>query len=338
MSFLKLTINLLWVCEILKNEHMKKSFLVTGATGFIGANLVRKLVSRGDKVSIIVRDKELNWRINDIADKISVYTCDILDKSLVEIIQKISPTHIFHFASYGSLPIENDPKMMIDVNVKGTINLLNAVEKTSFSFFLNVGTSSEYGIKDKPMKETDVPEPVNDYAVSKLAQTLFCSQFAKRRTLPVVTFRLSSPYGYYEEYSRLVPSVVLKAISNNPIEASSSKNVRDFIFIEDVVDAFIKACDVSFASGDIINISYGNQHSVGDVVSSVRKYAGSKSSIEWGAVEKQHRQIEPKKWIVSNRKARKILRWKPKYSLDEGIVKTIDWFMKNKLLYEKSIV
>lgn len=330
----------LWVYEILKSEHsiMKKSFLVTGATGFIGANLVRRLVSRGDKVSIIVRDKDLNWRINDIADKVAVYICDILDLSLVKIIKKISATHIFHFASYGSLPIENDFKMMIDVNVKGTMNLLNAVEKTSFSLFLNAGTSSEYGIKDKSMKETNIAEPVNDYGVSKLAQTLFCSQFAKRRSLPVVTFRLSSPYGYHEEYSRLVPSVVLKAISNNPIEASSQKNVRDFIFIEDVIDAFIKACDVSFASGDTINISYGNQHSVGDVVSSVIKYARSKSSIEWGAVEKQHRQIEPKKWIVSNTKARKILRWKPRYSLDDGIIKTVDWFVKNKLLYEKSIV
>lgn len=316
---------------------MKKSFFVTGATGFIGANLVRKLVSRGDKVSIIVRDKKLNWRINDIAARISVYTCDILDKSLVEIIQKISPTHIFHFASYGSLPIENDSKMMIDVNIKGTINLLNAVEKTPFSLFLNAGTSSEYGIKDNPMAETDAPEPVNDYGSSKLAQTLFCSQFAKRRALPVVTFRLSSPYGYYEEYSRLVPSVVLKAISNNPIQVSSRKNVRDFIFIEDVVNAFVKACDVSFASGDIINVGYGKQHSIKDVVSHITKYAESKSSIEWGAVAKQHRQIEPKKWIVSNAKARKILRWKPKYSLDEGIVKTVDWFMKNKKLYGKAL-
>ena len=102
---------------------MKNKYLITGATGFIGANITRDLVRKGESVSIIVRDKKLNWRLSDISSKIDIYKSDILSPSLETIIDKIRPDYIFHLAAYGVMSSEDDTKKMTDVNIRGTIKL-----------------------------------------------------------------------------------------------------------------------------------------------------------------------------------------------------------------------
>ncbi len=133
---------------------MENTFLVTGSTGFIGSNIVRELVRQKKQVSIIVRDKKLNWRLHDIAKDLDIYECDIRDEKLHEIISKIKPDFIFHLASYGNLPQEDDIYKMIDINLKGTINLINAIKKTPFKLFINSSSGAEYGVKKEDMSET----------------------------------------------------------------------------------------------------------------------------------------------------------------------------------------
>lgn len=312
---------------------MKDNFLVTGATGFIGANLVRELVSLGQKTNVIVRDRKLNWRISDISDKINIFECDITDPKLQEIVNEIKPKYIFHLASYGNLPHEDDIYKMIDINLKGTINLLNALKKNPFKLFINTGSSAEYGVKEMEMKESDVLSPINNYGIIKSAITLYCQKEAIRNNFPIINFRLFTPYGYFEEKSRLIPDVALSALKRRPIKVSSPVHVRDFIFIEDVVDAYIHAVKIEHLPGEIYNIGSGKQYSVEDIVKKVLSITKSKSNAQWGAVAKQTRYIEPKMWIADISKAKEVLRWEPKNSIESGLKKTIDWLTQHKDLY-----
>lgn len=314
---------------------MKDIFLVTGATGFVGANLVRELVSRGQNVSVIVRDRKLNWRISDIADKINIFECDIADSKLQEIVDKIRPEYIFHLAGYGNLPHEDDIYKMVDINLKGTINLLNALSKNPFKLFINTGSSAEYGIKDRQMMESDVLMPISNYGVIKSAITLYCQKEAIRNNLPIINFRLFTPFGYLEGKNRLIPDVTLSALEGRPIKVSSPAHVRDFIFIGDVVDAYIQAVKIQHNPGEIYNIASGTQYSVKNIVEKILKITKSKSSIEWGAVAKQARYIEPKKWIADMSKTKKMLHWEPKNTIDSGLQKTLQWLMQHKNLYNQ---
>lgn len=310
-----------------------ETYLITGATGFVGGNVARALVEKNKQVAVLVRDKKLSWRLSDIAKKLAVYTCDLLDASLPSVIAEIKPTHIFHFASYGSLPMQDNEEKMIDINIRGVNRLINAIKRRQFKLFVNTGSSSEYGIKDKPMREIDMCEPVNTYGITKLSASLFCQKVAIRETLPIVTFRLFSPYGYYEQKERLIPSIIKNALENSDINISSPSHVRDFIFIEDVVSAYIKAAERINKLDTIINIGSGKQYTVRDIVEIISTLTNSKSSVHFNTVPAQARQIEPAYWQANIEKTKTNLAWLPQYTIREGLKKTIGWFIKHKNMY-----
>ena len=312
---------------------MKSIFLVTGATGFIGANLVRELVKLGQHTSIIVRDKKLNWRLYDIAHKIDIYECDIQNVKLHRIVKKITPDYIFHLARYGNLPQEDEIYKMIDVNLKGIINLIDAVKRNPFKLFINAGSGDEYGIKETAMREEDLLEPVNNNGVIKSATTLYCQKEAIRNALPIINLRLFTPYGYFEGKNRLIPDVILSVLEERSVKVSSSVHVRDFIFIEDVIDVYLHAMKMRHRYGEIYNIGSGKQHSVGEIVQMIQKISNCKSNVEWGTVAKQARYIEPSRWEADMSKTKRVLQWEPKNTIESGLAKTIEWFRKNKNLY-----
>lgn len=314
---------------------MKDVYLVTGASGFIGANLTRKIIKQGKPVHVILKTIGLNWRLKDIQDKLIIHTCDLRDDSLIRIVDRIKPSVIFHLAAYGSLKKDSDVNKMISVNIKGTINLLNAVKQNSFKLFINTGSSSEYGIKDKPMNENDPVNPINDYGVSKAAQTLFCQKAATADSLPIITFRLFSPYGPYEDKTRLVPNIILDALKNKSINLSSPYFVRDFIYTEDVVTAYLKATEAKIKPGEIFNIGTGKQYTIKEIVDIVMKRTSSKSTIKWRSKLKQKRQIEPRIWHADIKKTKRTLKWEPVYNIENGLKESVVWFKKYNYLYEK---
>ncbi len=131
-------------------KSLKQPILITGATGFIGANLVRYFVSKNIKVNIILRKSSNKWRIKDIIDKTNFFNVDLKDeKKLQQIIKIIKPKTIFHLAAHGAYSYQSDLKSIKDTILDGTINLLNACKKYNFNIFINTGSSSEYGFKKK---------------------------------------------------------------------------------------------------------------------------------------------------------------------------------------------
>lgn len=313
---------------------MSESYLITGGTGFVGSALVRRLVHDRKKVSLIVRNKKLSWRLDDVKNKVEVFTSNLNDNSLKNIIEKVRPTHIFHLAAYGVDPLQDDIDQVIQNNIHGTINLLREVQKVKFSLFIHAGSSSEYGVKEEKIKEDSLLEPINHYGVSKAAVTLFCQEIAKQKNLPIITLRIFSPYGPYQQKERVIPWIISNALQNNPIPLTSKKNVRDFIYIEDVVNAFICASKKKYRPGEIINIGSGVQHSLSDIIKIVLTLTKSTSKPQWAAVSQQQRQIEPKIWQSDISKAVDLLDWKPEYTLNRGLENTIIWMKEFMHYYE----
>jgi nucleoside-diphosphate-sugar epimerase len=310
-----------------------KTVLITGATGFVGSCLTHKLVNVNYDIHIIKREQSDIWCIKDILNRVESHNVDLVDRNgLEKLVKNIRPEIIFHTATYGGYPFQRDVDTIIQTNIIGTVNLVNACSKNGFDIFVNTGSSSEYGIKSKPMSEEDLLEPINSYGVSKGAETLFCQAKAKSERLPIVTLRLFSPYGYYEELTRLIPSVIKSCLLGENPQVSSLNSVRDFIFIENVLDAYMRVIEVSDIDGEIFNIGYGKQHSVGEVVDKIVRLTGNKVKPVWGSVPK--RSNEPTIWQADISKAKDILKWEPKHNLDEGLSKTIKWFEKNISLYD----
>ena len=154
-------------------------YLVTGGVGFIGANLVRRLVSEGKNVFLITERNSDLWRVQDIIEHVEIFEISLIEYEKIQsLILSIKPEVIFHLASYGGLPFQQDQKQIYAVNFYGTMNLFDACKEVGFDCFINTGSSSEYGIKNAEMREDDVLEPVSDYGVSKAASTNFCLKAA----------------------------------------------------------------------------------------------------------------------------------------------------------------
>lgn len=311
-----------------------KKVLITGATGFIGSHLAKRLVKEKYDVYILYKDLKTVWRIQDIVNKVKLYKVDLLErKKLQKLIPKINPNIICHLANIGIYGgMESTSHKVIQVNIIGLINLFEALEKIPYELFINTGSSSEYGMKKTAMKEKDICEPQSVYAISKLAATLYARSYAIQKNKPITTLRLFSPFGPQDDEKRFLNYVISHAIYNKPFYLSNLNGVRDFVFIDDVIDAYI-ACikNPKKAMGEIFNIGTGKQTSVKEAVKMILKVTNSQSKVNHSS--DNIRNYESPLWIADITKARKILKWKTKTSFTEGVVKTAQW-MKEVKRYE----
>lgn len=305
---------------------------ITGATGFVGANLVKKSLVEGAEVSINIRKSSDTWRIRDLLKDVSVVYADLAEyEKMNDALTRIQPDVIFHTAVYGGSAAQNDFGKIIESNICGTMNLLRCGKNARCNLLVNTGSSSEYGIKKRAMKESDVLEPITDYGVSKAAATLFCQKAARTDNLPVITLRLFSPYGPYEQNSRLVPSVILAALQKKPPRISSRNFVRDFIYIGDVMEAYRAVLEIKNPGGQIYNIGSGAQQTVGEITDIIVRELGNEVTCETGLPQAWAK--EPPCWQADITKAASELKWKPNVSIQEGLGKTIEWFKENLTLY-----
>jgi nucleoside-diphosphate-sugar epimerase len=313
----------------------KQRILITGGAGFIGANFIYKFLELGYDVSIFERKEANLWRIKKIKNKIKLYSPNLTSYNETEkIISKINPDIVIHFATYGAYQrFQQDTKNTIDTNIISSINLINACNKIGVKCFINTGSSSEYGIKSKPMKETDVLEPDNLYGITKSAITQYGQMIAIKFNFPIVTIRPFAVYGYFEEEGRLITTIIKSCLKNTEPNLSNPKSVRDFIFIEDLIDGYLAVIkNIKKIKAEIFNLGSGRQSSIDNVFKTVKKITGSSIKPNYGKM--RNTQTEPKIWLANILKAKKLLDWKPKYNLEQGIKKNVEWFKKNMDLYE----
>ena len=303
--------------------------LITGATGFIGSNLTRRLIQEGFEVGIIKREKSDVWRIRDLLDKIVTYDVDLRDtKGVSNVIRNFRPDVIFHLATYYA--VEHKPQeisLMVDTNVLGTINLLEASKDSIAKLFVNTSSCFVYKESKDKLKENADLTPLNFYALTKIQAEQACSFYAERYKLKTMTFRLFPPYGPADHERRLIPYVIKNLLKGERPKLTTGWQRWDFIYVDDIVDVYFKLLSIPDfpQKHEIFNIGTENAVSVREVVSRIKEIIGTELEPDWGAIP--HRKDEV--WFICAdiSKAKTVLRWQPKVQiLEEGLELTVKWY------------
>jgi nucleoside-diphosphate-sugar epimerase len=304
--------------------------LVTGATGFIGANLVRRLVALGCRPHLIVRPEGAWWRLADVRDRLAVHEADLSQADrLRRIVAEVQPQTIYHLATYGAYPAtQADAERVIQTNVLGTWNLLQACLETDFRLMVNMGSSSEYGASTHPMREDDPLDPANEYGVAKAAQSLLCRHMARVRRRPIVTVRPFSVYGPYEEPARLFPTMIRRCLEGLALRMVRPELTRDFTHVDDIVDACLLVDRLSACGGEAFNIATGVPWSMQQAVDAVLQATGARVPVEWGRFAP--RVGDPDSWVADCAKTTRLLGWSARIGLEEGVRLTVAWFREHR--------
>ena len=306
--------------------------LVTGASGFIGANLCRRLLDMGLPVHAFTRPASDTWRIDAIRDQLHIHTVDITDADAVrDAVNEIRPTIIYHLATHGAYPFQTDPEAILLTNVFGLWNVLNACNEVGYELFVNTGSSSEYGTKLSAMRESDLLEPNSYYAVAKAGQSLLCQHMSRIHDRPIVTFRLFSVFGPFEEATRLLPKLMHAAISDAPIDMVSPQTCRDFVYIDDIIDAYLMIDELKAFRGEVFNLGTGVQTPLKELVDLTGEINNRPVRANWGQMAA--RMWDANVWVADVSKIRRLTGWRPKVSLRQGLAKCLAWFAENADIY-----
>jgi len=295
--------------------------LVTGATGFLGANLVRALVAARAEVHAVVRPSADRWRLGDVA--LRVHDGDLRERASVRaIVDAVVPDVVFHLAAHGAQHAQRERDAIFAGTVLATHHLLLACEQRPPRRLVHTGGSSEYGPKPHALAEDDVLAPVTAYGAAKAAATTLAAQ-AARAGLPVAILRPFSIYGPWEPAGRLVPSAIRAALTGATLPLTAGAWVRDYVFVDDVVDACLLAAGAPSAVGEIVNLGTGRQTSNHDVVAAVERLTGRRIVVAPGAYAAHG--SDTTHWVADTRKAARLLGWRARHDLAAGLAETIAW-------------
>ena len=309
-----------------------KRVIVTGATGFVGANLARRLLRDRHEVHLLVRPTYKPWRIEGIRADVRLHELHLHDADAVaRVVGKIRPEWIFHLAVHGAYSSQADLPQMVQTNIYGTMNLVMAGLKAGFTAFVNTGSSSEYGFKNHPPGEAEALEPNSHYAVTKASATLFCRYTARQEKVRMPTLRLYSVYGPYEEPTRLIPTLVTHGLRGSLPPLVNPHIARDYVYVDDVVEAYLlAAADRGEEYGAIYNVGTGVQTTLSQVVEIARRILPINTVPQWGSMP--DRQWDTSCWVADCRRIRQHLGWQPQHSFEAGFGKTVQWLESNEAL------
>lgn len=309
-----------------------KRVIVTGATGFVGANLARRLLREGHETHLLVRPSYNGWRLADVRQDMRWHEGDFGDASALDkVVGAIRPDWIFHLAAHGAYSWQNDLAQIVQTNFIETINLVEACMKVGCAAFVNTGSSSEYGFKNHAPSENEWLEPNSYYAVTKASATLFCRYTAQSRGAHLPTLRLYSVYGPYEDPGRLMPTLIRRGLKGEWPPLVNPDTARDYIYVDDVCDAYLLAASQPGAdAGAVYNVGSGTQTSLREVVTVAQRVLGIAAEPQWGTMP--GRVWDTAVWVADNRKITQELGWTPRYTLKEGFTRMAQWCRDNPTL------
>ena len=305
-------------------DPLQGPILVLGAGGFVGANLLRKLLQHRSDVFGVVRGLPA-WRLDGI-DRRHVLEVDLNDLAATRnMVESLSPGTIFDTVAYGAYSFETDHALIYRTNLMGLVQLVELLAERKFSAFVHAGSSSEYGLKCSGPLESESLLPNSHYAVSKAAASEYVSYAGKVRRLPIVNLRLYSVYGPYEDTSRLVPNLVAKAMAGTFPPFVNAETSRDYVYVDDVCDAFIMAAAKMSPDiyGESFNIGTGRHTNMRDLAAVTAEAFGIKEAPVFGTM--QGRQWDLADWYASPDKANTLLGWRAGTPLHEGLQHTAEW-------------
>jgi nucleoside-diphosphate-sugar epimerase len=309
--------------------------LVTGAGGFLGANLVRHLAAAGHEPVALTRSREAAWRLEEVASEVPTVELDLRDTAAIgQVVATTEPQWVFHLAAHGAYSWQNDVEAMIAVNVAATAALLAAARDAEVIAFVNAGSSSEYGLKSHAPREDEWLEPNSHYAVTKATAT-HLTALAAAQGLPAVTLRLYSIYGPWEEPGRLVPALVREATRGGLPPLVGPRTARDFVYVGDCCEALLRAAERGAPAGPgaTLNIGSGVQTRLEELVEVARGALGVAAEPQWGTMGQ--RGWDTNVWVSDPRAARELLDWEATTGLGDGLARTAAWLRERPRLWER---
>jgi polyisoprenyl-phosphate glycosyltransferase len=319
-----------------KIRRLQGPILVLGASGFVGANLMRSLIAVRQDVHGTTTRKPA-WRLEDLPDT-SVRTIDLLiDSNLDALLGDVRPRTVFDCVAYGAYSFETDSQLIYRTNFSFLTRLLSRLEAREIACFVHAGSSSEYGDNAAGPSERDPTEPNSDYAVSKVAAANLIYYFGKRKKFPCANLRLYSVYGPMEDSSRLIPNVIQHGLDGKYPNFVNPTVSRDFIYVDDVTEAFLDTALnlMPVGYGESINIGQGRKTPIREVAEICQEVFGI---AEAPTFTMPSRGWDVQDWYANIAKAKALIDWEPRTPFIDGLNRTIAWYraLPDKVKYRKS--
>ena len=312
-----------------------KRVLVTGGAGFIGSETVNQLLSQGSLVTVFDNFSSGKMHFLPKQNKnLSIIKGDITNELAVAKATK-NQEAIIHLAALPFIPDSfYYPVDFFKVNTIGSMNLFwSAVKSKTVDVVVNISTSEVYGSAQySPMDENHPTSPFSTYAVSKLAADRAAFTLHKENGFPSIVIRPFNTYGprFTEPY--IIPEILSQLLrGNRELNLGNINSTRDFTFVTDTVRAILKAMQGKKAIGEIINVGSENEIRIGDLVTKLSKIMKVKTKIKRD--ESRLRPYDVNRLVCNNKKAQKLLNWRPTISIDKGLKMTFDWASKNKVVF-----
>ncbi len=309
-----------------------KSVLVTGADGFIGSHLVELLVKEGYQVRALAQYNSFNdWGWLDTIphlDKVKVVTGDVRDPFFCKELTKDIDT-VFHLAALIAIPYSYvAPQSYVDTNVMGTVNMCKAAMENGVKRFLNTSTSETYGTAlYVPIDEKHPMQPQSPYSASKIAADAMAMSFYNSFEFPLTTVRPFNTYGPRQSARAVIPTIITQIANGmKEIQLGDIAPTRDFNYVEDTCQGFLALARCDAAIGKTVNVGSNFEISIGDTLNLIKKIM--KSDVVFKVDEQR---IRPEKSEVNrlwcdNTLIHTLTGFKPKYTIETGLEKTIEWF------------
>ena len=303
-------------------EHLrkeKKHLLIVGGTGFIGHHLAEYIINKGWKVSSVSRKSKKNKLIKKVK---YIYTNITNSKNLKKKLNH-KFTHVVNLCGYNSnLNTKKEKNMMSSINFAGLSNLINIFLNKNIEKFVQVGSSAEYGNSKSPLNENKKCTPNTYYGLSKLKSSSYLLKIYKQTSFPVVILRLFNVYGPGQS-NNFISQIINGCSKKKVFSVSKAEQIRDFIYIDDVVHAIFLALNNKKNNGEVFNIASGNKISLKIIIKIIRKII-KKGKPQFGKIK--YKKNENMRVFCNPKKAKKKLKWVSKVKIVNGISKTVKYY------------
>lgn len=326
---------------------MKDKILITGADGFIGSHLTEFLVNKGFKVRAFVYYNSFNsngWLDSispETKNKIDFFSGDIRDPNGVREAMK-GIDIVFHLAALISIPFSyHSPDSYIDTNVKGTLNVLQAARDNNIERIIVTSTSEVYGTaKFVPITELHPKQPQSPYSASKIGADAIAESFYRSFNLPVTIVRPFNTYGPRQSARAVIPTIITQLLNGaDEIKLGDITPTRDLLYVKDTISGFLKIAQCDKLIGQEVNIATQSEISIGDIAQLLIEKINPKAHIISDNIRIRPEKSEVFRLFGSNEKLKTFTNWEQKYSFNDGLKETINWFSnsENLKLYKSNI-
>lgn len=328
-------------------ELLNKNILVTGACGFIGSHLTERLLREGCKVKVFVYYNSFNSRgwldalPKEILKNIEIFSGDIRDPNGVRTAMKGTEV-VFHLAALIGIPYSyHSPDSYVDTNIKGTLNVLQASRDFAVDKILVTSTSEVYGTaRYVPIDEQHPRQGQSPYSATKIGADSIAESFCRSFGLPVVIVRPFNTYGPRQSARAVIPTIITQILSgSSKIRLGALHPTRDLVYVKDTVEGFVGIARSEEAVGEEINIATQSEVSIKDLAVKIMKMIDAEVDVLSDETRFRPEKSEVERLLGSNEKIKRMTGWMPKYSLDEGLLETVGWFMdkENLRLYKHDV-